>query len=107
RGIRGAGFTSMAPGSYQSAILAPLIRTEYPHLEELFVYARPRSTVRLGFGDILYTIMPGKGIQIGFVVEVDGFGPVIWDLSPSEGDQDPLAEQLLIPFSLLDVCEER
>ncbi len=106
-GIRGAGFRSMATGSYQSAILAPLIRTAYPRLEDLFVYARPRSTVRLGFGDILYTLIPGKGIQIGFVVEVDGFGPVIWDLSPSEGDQHPLSEQLVIPFSLLDVCEER
>ncbi|HPM62874.1 MAG TPA: hypothetical protein PK955_10390, partial [Methanoregulaceae archaeon] len=106
-GIRGAGFTSMGTGSYQSDILSPLMRTAYPRLEDLFVYARPCSTVRLGSGDILYTLRPGKGIQIGLVVEVDGFGPVIMDLSPSEGDQDPLAEQLVIPFCLLDACEER
>jgi len=97
----------MGTGSYQSDILSPLMRTAYPRLEDLFVYARPCSTVRLGSGDILYTLRPGKGIQIGLVVEVDGFGPVIRDLSPSEGDQDPLAEQLVIPFSLLDACEER
>ena len=97
-------------------MLTPLLDVVNPRLERIFRYSRPLSGFGSpGFGDIIYTLAPGFGMSMAVLVEIDGFGPVFGALSPPRGisspavalaGQDTVLERMIIPFPLLDYCEE-
>ena len=99
-------------------MLTPLLDVVNPRLQRIFRYSRPLSGYGSpGSGDIIYTLEPGSGMSTAVILEVDGFGPVSREISPTFhagvssppvalAGQDTSLERMIIPFPLLDSCEE-
>ncbi len=108
----------LSAGIYHSRVLTPLLDVVNPRLQRIFQYSRPLSGYGSpGFGDIIYTLEPGSEMSTAVIMEVDGFGPMSREISPTShagissppvalAGQDTSLERMILPFPLLDSCEE-
>jgi MoxR-like ATPase len=114
----GLRLSVLSAGAYHSRVLAPMLDEVNPRLQRIFRYSRPIAGYGSpGSGDIIYTLEPGSGMSTAVLLEVDGFGPVCREISPglhmdaasppvALAGQDSVLERMIIPFPLLDDCEE-
>ena len=106
--------------AYEAEIESPLFTRIYPRLQRIFKYSRPiKGQPSMGAGDILYTLQPDSRITTSVLVETSGTGIVFREISPGvdvavpksddkrEGIlQNAVLQQMIIPFTKLDHCEE-
>jgi MoxR-like ATPase len=116
--VDGLRVSVLSAGEYHSRVLTPLLDVVIPRLQRIFRYSRPLSGYGSpGFGDIIYTLEPGSGMSTAVILDVDGFGPVCREIFPTFhagisppklalAGQDTSLERMIIPFPLLDDCEE-
>ncbi len=111
----------LSSDEYHSLMILQELPSLLGRLGELFRFARPLAGYKaLGAGDVVYSVRADSQIAVSLIMDVDGMGPLYACFGTFPGEipqisrwpsgigpgEDPLASQMLIPFSRLRECDE-